>query len=403
VVLLAMLTSSACLTAEVPWTGSWAAPANVVAIHDAALPKGLARMTLRQVIRTSIGGTMARIRLSNVHGKKPLTISDVHIAQAASDKTAVESTDQAVTFGKSKSVTIAPGQTVVSDPVVFEVRPVSDVAVNMYFPGPVDAENMSGHTQAWQNVYLAAGDVSTNTTVTPIALAHALTSFFYLTNLDVQNPKAAGAVVTFGASITDGSNSTFGANKSWRDLLAKRLNDAGMQVGVINAGLSGNSLLRASTFAGVKGVWRFEQDVLEQPNVRWVIFSDDPINDLSGTAPPSYEVLLAAIEEVRDAAHAKGVMFYCSTLTPNAGRPADAWTVAAELTRRRINAFFRSFGSGCDGIIDQDAAVHDPAMPGRYLPDYDAGDHLHPNDAGHRAIADGIDLKLFATMGAQDK
>ena len=157
-------------------------------------------MTLRQVIRTSIGGPVVRIRLSNLHGKTPLTIADVHIAQAASDKAAIAGTDRTITFGKSNSVTIAAGQTAVSDPVAFEVKPVSDVAVSMYFPAPVDADNMSGHTQAWQNVYLAQGDVSANAEIAPIALEHALTSFFFMTNLDVQNPVAAGAVVTFGAS-----------------------------------------------------------------------------------------------------------------------------------------------------------------------------------------------------------
>ena len=33
----------------------------------------------------------------------------------------------------------------------------------------------------------------------------------------------------------------------------------------------------------------------------------------------------------------------------------------------------------------------------RYLPAYDAGDHLHPNDAGMQAIADRIKLGLFLT------
>ena len=390
------LTASA--QTDMAWTGTWGAPANLLTIHDAALSNGVARVTLRQVIRASIGGPAARIRLSNVHGKTPLTISDVRIAQAESDKSAVAGTDRAITFGKSQSVTIAAGESAVSDPVAFEVRPSSDVAVSMYLPGPVDADNMSGHTQAWQNVYLAQGDVSASPEIIPIALSKgALTSYFYLTNLDVQNAKAAGAVVTFGASITDGSNSTFGANKSWEKLLAQRLNDAGMQVGVINAGLSGNSLLRSSTFSGATGVSRFAQDVLAQPDVRWVIFSDDPINDLSGMHPPSYEVLLGAIRQLRDEAHARGVKFYCSTLTPNMGRAADAWTPVAEATLERINAFYRSAESGCDGIVDQDTAVHDPAMPTQFLKAYNAGDFLHPNDAGHRQIANSIDLGLFAT------
>ena len=30
-----------------------------------------------------------------------------------------------------------------------------------------------------------------------------------------------------------------------------------------------------------------------------------------------------------------------------------------------------------------------------YLPAYDSGDHLHPNDAGYAAMANAIDLALF--------
>ncbi|HEX4320066.1 MAG TPA: SGNH/GDSL hydrolase family protein [Acidobacteriaceae bacterium] len=367
-------------------------------IHDAALPNGVTKVTLRQRIRVSIGGPVVRLRFSNVHGTQPLVLSDVRIAQAASDHDAVVGTDHAVMFDGASTVTIAAGATTTSDPIVFEVKPSSDVMVSIYLPQPVDADHMSGHTQAWQNVYLAQGDVSASATVTPIALSHALTSFYYLTNLDVQNAQAVGAVATFGASITDSSNSTFGASQGWRDLLAVRLNDADMQVGVVNAALSGNSLLRASVFSGATGVSRFVQDALDQPNVKWVIFSDDPINDLSGLHPPSYDELIAAIKQVRDTAHGRGIKFYCSMLTPNIGRAADAWTPEAEVTLEKINAWYRSADGGCDGIVDQDAAVHDPARPTRYLPAYDAGDHLHPNDAGHRAIADSIDLKLFTLM-----
>jgi lysophospholipase L1-like esterase len=30
-----------------------------------------------------------------------------------------------------------------------------------------------------------------------------------------------------------------------------------------------------------------------------------------------------------------------------------------------------------------------------YLPAYDSGDHLHPKDAGYKAMGEAIDLKLF--------
>ena len=44
---------------------------------------------------------------------------------------------------------------------------------------------------------------------------------------------------------------------------------------------------------------------------------------------------------------------------------------------------------------DFDAAVRDPAMPSRLKPDYDSGDHIHPNDAGNAAMADMIDTSVF--------
>jgi lysophospholipase L1-like esterase len=92
-------------------------------------------------------------------------------------------------------------------------------------------------------------------------------------------------------------------------------------------------------------------------------------------------------------AHERNIRFICSTLTPFEG--AKYWTPAEEAERQKINSFIRGDGSGCDGIVDQDAATHDPAHPTRYLAAYDSGDHLHPNNAGHKAIANAINLKIF--------
>jgi lysophospholipase L1-like esterase len=125
-----------------------------------------------------------------------------------------------------------------------------------------------------------------------------------------------------------------------------------------------------------------------------VIFSDDPINDLGSTSPaPKADMLIAGIQRLIAQAHEKRIRFFCSTLTPYEG--ANYWTLSGETAREEVNAFLRSEKSGCDAVIDQDTATHDPAHPTRYLPAYDSGDHLHPNDAGHRAIANAIDLGVF--------
>jgi lysophospholipase L1-like esterase len=46
-------------------------------------------------------------------------------------------------------------------------------------------------------------------------------------------------------------------------------------------------------------------------------------------------------------------------------------------------------------VIDFDKITQDPAHPETLLPDYDSGDHLHPKNAGYKAMGNAIDLSLF--------
>ena len=39
--------------------------------------------------------------------------------------------------------------------------------------------------------------------------------------------------------------------------------------------------------------------------------------------------------------------------------------------------------------------TRDPQKPTWFNPAYDSGDHLHPGDAGYKAMGDSIDLSLF--------
>ncbi|MBE1592300.1 hypothetical protein ACFPOI_16810 [Nonomuraea angiospora] len=60
--------------AEVPWTGTWAAAPQQ---GDASFNQ----QTIRQIVHTSIGGTSARIQLSNAFGTQSVTIDNVHLAR----------------------------------------------------------------------------------------------------------------------------------------------------------------------------------------------------------------------------------------------------------------------------------------------------------------------------------
>ena len=80
------------------------------------------------------------------------------------------------------------------------------------------------------------------------------------------------------------------------------------------------------------------------------------------------------------------------TLTPFEG--AAYFSAEGETKRQAVNKFIRT-GGAYDGVIDFDAVVRDPDHPARFLPMYDSGDHLHPNDAGYKAMADAIDLSQF--------
>ena len=66
-----------------------------------------------------------------------------------------------------------------------------------------------------------------------------------------------------------------------------------------------------------------------------------------------------------------------------------------EEKRQAVNRWIRT-SNAYDAVIDFDKVLRDPMHPTRLLPDYDSGDHVHPNDMGYRGMADAIDLSLFS-------
>jgi lysophospholipase L1-like esterase len=270
-----------------------------------------------------------------------------------------------------------------------KVPALTDVGVSFYLPGSTFTSVTGQNATFDKTGFLAYGGDFDAAATLPQG-SPALPVAYFLVGLDVQGDEAKASAVAFGASITGGVGSTLDANNRWSDVLAKRLAQARLGIGVLNSGISGDNELDDG--GGPNAQRRFDTDVVGQAGVGWVIISDFPINNF-GPDPATGAAPIAALKEFIVRSHEKRIEVLCSTLTPFKGFPA--WTPDLEAGREIYNAFVLSARSGCDGVIDQARAVSDPKNPQQYLAAYDSGDHLHPSPAGHAAIANSIDLMLF--------
>ncbi len=101
--------------------------------------------------------------------------------------------------------------------------------------------------------------------------------------------------------------------------------------------------------------------------------------------------LEAAQTSLADSAHATGLKFLLTTLTPCGGVSGAACNAAFEAQRLAYNNWVRSGAGGIeDGYADFDAALggYSSGGVGILNPSYDSGDHIHPNIAGNAVMAD---------------
>lgn len=374
------------------WVGTWATSPMLAEGGFRVHP--FAAVTLREIVHISNGGPRVRIRLTNEFGLDPLTISNAHVALSAGGSAIKDGTDHAVTFGGATSVRIAPGAAIYSDPVDLAVPPLSDLSVSFFIPSQIMRAE-TAHLFADQDNFAVDGDQSAASTLNqPVVLQ----SWYFLDGVDVPAAEGTRAVVTLGDSITDGAHSAPNENRRWPDVLAARLKqEHGLEnVSVLNEGIGGNRVLNEQT--GPSAVSRLDRDVLAQSGVRYVIVLES-INDIGRLArlsAPEDDITAGQLEfglkQIADAAHQHGIKAFGATLTPYGG--AGYSSAKGEQVRKAVNDWIRTSGT-FDGVIDFDQITRDPQNPDRFNPPYDSGDHLHPSDAGYKAMGEGIDLKLF--------
>jgi lysophospholipase L1-like esterase len=373
------------------WVGTWATAVQLTEPHNLPPPPGLAAHTLRQVVRVSIGGDSLRVRFSNLFGDGPVTLNSAALAASAGGGRIETATLRPLTFGGRRMVRIPAGETALSDPVAFRLPPLSTVAVTVHF-GDVPAD-VTGHPGSRTTSWIQPGDA---VAAEDLGEAVRVERWYFLTGIDVLARDEAAAVVTLGNSITDGRGSGTDRHNRWPDELARRLqaDPATARVAVLNQGIGGNCVLRACL--GPATMDRFERDVLDQPGARWLIVLHG-VNDLGQAQGPAgaeavARDLVAAYEQMIDQATTRGIRVYGATILPFGGSFYDS--PEREAARQRVNQWIRTDGR-FHGVIDTDAALRDPSQPSRLRPDADTGDHLHPNEVGHRLIAEAVDAALL--------
>jgi lysophospholipase L1-like esterase len=378
---------------------SWAA-GNIEPLPGGTLE--FANQTLREVVRASIGGDQVRVRIANTFGTETLVIGEARIALSAGGSAIVRGTDRLLTFGGERSVKVYAGSPVLSDPVRLDVKAMTELAVSLYLPGTAEASTST----LFQGASFVSASSGNHAAATELPSASALLAWPFLSGVSIGAEKKAASIVALADSAT--------LTSEWPRFLGERLQARRStdHLGVVSVAVAGNRMLHNSASPlgpsspnpqwGQSLLTRFDRDVLGQAGVRHVIVFIG-LNDIAGPGgffPVSEAVtvadLIAGYRQLIARAHEHGLTLHACTLPPLEGNTSLPGfdTPANEAARQAFNHWIRTSGA-FDGVIDVDMVLRDPSHPTRLLPAYDSGDHLHPNAAGGRAIANAIDVKAF--------
>lgn len=376
---------------------------------------GARDQTFRLIVKPDLWGREARLRFTNVFGTRPVTFDGAFVGVQESGAAVLHGTNRPVSFAGAREVTVAPGQSVLSDPVTLPVAATDPLlagrklAVSFHIGGP--SGPMTWHAKAQTTSYLTApGAGVRGEAESEAAFAFTTTSWFFLDLVEMSAPAGTGAVVCLGDSVTDGTATTLNGDDRWSDVFSRRLKEAGNHSAVVNAGIGGNRVVgptdytQAEPFAGgPSALSRLDRDVASLSGVTHVIWLEG-INDLgkSGGALKA-EPVIAGLREgaARLRTALPGVVLIGATLTSALGSTNPSHGSSEEdAERRKVNDFIRK-GGVFDHVADFDSATIDPltgALRSEFVPDSTTGgpgDKIHPNHAGHAAMAETIDLDWF--------
>ena len=361
-------------------------------------PMTLTNATVRMIVRPTIGGDSVRVRVDNTFGTAPLTIGGGSIGISLVRRGLIDGSVVKLTFGGSPTVTVPAGKRVMSDQATLKVQAGQDLAVSLYVPGT--KVPITSHNGALTTSFLTKNDAGNHAAdVNNMAFTETTTAMYFVSALDVMTSNAAGAIVAFGDSITDGTCATLDAHNRWEDILALRLMlQGGKEWAVVNEGIGGNTITGKNLNPPANsppGLDRFDRDALELSGATHVILFEGT-NDIRRDV--SAESVILGMQELIKRGKAAKLKMIGATIIPRHNVAAtegnSGWNPEKTTGRNIVNEWIRQ-RANFDAVIDFDKVVGDQKNPDLISPVYNCGDGIHPTPLGYLTMGRSIDLKIF--------
>ena len=374
------------------WVACWG---NATSITDRKEANYARDLTLRYPIRVCFSGSKLRFHFSNLTGTEPVTITKAFVAKSTNG----DEEYKPVAITAAGSLTIQPGQELLSDEIPFDVTAGDTIEVSLYL-GDFTQMNagtlVTGPLSKGQYSY---GDFAEARQL-PADLTRNTNWFYFLNTIDVFTEATNRALICYGDSITA---------QSWPDYLANELWDRGLRdVAIIRRAVCGTRILRqydCITYQayGLKGATRFPIEmnvagasaVIIQHGINDIIH---PVGvEVNKFRPwsdmPALADLQQGVENIYvKHARALGLKVYSGTLLPIFGW--RTYQPFRDDLRNQFNEWLRT-SPLFDGYIDFDKAVRDAKQPEKFADGFDSGDHLHPSEAAYKVMAETVINKLL--------